>query len=220
MEQNQFEGLDEVEVEEENKEVVDTTPEYAKLLLLERDRQDYTKAVKLVEAGCFKQIKKNPDEVDFSKLEKIEIAKKYKGLYDLYRKEASSDLMFVLPLKEDNKGDEDEVKGMKPYAYDVIEIESMDEETYQAVIKAAAHNLSDAPRLFYKAGFITFFVLLGITVLFFIINMIYYSNQSVTGFNLITVSLSSISALLGFDACMVPLLCVASIQYKKYESEK
>ena len=70
MEQNQFEGLEEVEmVEVKDEEEVSSLKEYEKLLIAERDREDYVKAVTLIKYGCFSQ--KEVTEVDFSKLEKL-----------------------------------------------------------------------------------------------------------------------------------------------------
>ena len=48
----------------------------------------------------------------------------------------------------------------------------MDDETYEAVCHAAKNNLSSKVRVLYKSSFITFFVMLAITLFIFIYNLI------------------------------------------------
>ena len=130
MQQNQFDLLEEVEkdIEVDPKEVK-KLKEYEKLLILERNRKDFEKAKSLIKFGCFEQ--KNETTIDFSKLELIDTPKKYRGLYQLYRDLETMQLLFVCPLVENNKGDIDERKDLKPYAYDVIYIENMDNENIE-----------------------------------------------------------------------------------------
>ena len=133
MEKNNVEEL----LEQEMDLVVETSEpqmkEFEKLLIAERDRKDYQKAINLIKFGCFTQTEK--EAIDFNELTKVN-AKKFKGHYELYRHNETFDLYYIAELVEDNKGDVDERTDLKPYAYDVIEIESMDEETYNPI-----HNI-------------------------------------------------------------------------------
>ena len=59
--------------------------------------------------------------------------KKYKGLYQLYRNLDTLELLFICPLIENNKGSEDEREDLKPYGYDVIYLDQMDDETNKVI---------------------------------------------------------------------------------------
>ena len=164
MEQNNVEMLEEVEMDlvvEETK----TKPlaEYEKLLIAEAAREDYEKVCNLVKIGCFEQ--KEEATVDFSNLELIKTEKKYKGLYSLYRNLDTMQLMLVCPLVEDNKGDKDERTDLAPYAYDVIYVETMDNETYQMVCKAAKNNLRTFTGVLYKCAHVLYIVFLVYAVI-------------------------------------------------------
>ena len=216
MEQNQFEMLEEVDKDlEVNIPEQPELKEYEKLLLEERNRKDFEKAKNLIKAGCFNQ--KAEKSLDFSKLEKLETKKQYKGLYDLYRNIETMQLMLVCPLVEDNKNDADENKNMKPYGYDVIYIEIMDNETYDMVMHAAKNNLTNAVTVLYRASFVCFFVLLAITLYLFIYNFIYYSQSG------IQIAISSAffytADYLTGDAILLALLTLVSIRYRKYKNQ-
>ena len=113
MEQNQFEGLEEVEQEEtlipDNQKEL---KEYEKLLLAENNRELTEKAINLVNAGCFNQVEE--PVIDFSKYTRIETGRKFRGLYNLYQNNETMELVFICPLVENNKGDVDEKKNMAP----------------------------------------------------------------------------------------------------------
>ena len=183
MEQNKFEGLEEVEVSEvKTEDEVQSLKEYEKLLLAERDREDNEKALNLIKFGCFSQ--KEETTVDFSKLEKITTPKKYRGLYTLYRNLDNMQLLFIAELIENNKGDEDERKDLKPYAYDVIYLETMDEETYEAVCHAGKNNVSSLLSKLVICADVVEIVLWVLTVFMLIASAIVASG-SYTGVNII-----------------------------------
>ena len=104
MEQNHYDGLDGVEMApvkdvNESKE----PKEYEKLLKKEQHRQLLMKAINLVKFGCFEQ--KTELKVDFSRMERIDSDKKFKGLYTLYRNMDTNQLCFVAALVENKVND-------------------------------------------------------------------------------------------------------------------
>jgi len=217
MEQNQFEGLEEIEVTDvKPEEEVKGLKEYEKLLLAERDREDYEKALNLIKFGCFEQ--KQETTMDYSKLEKINNGKKYKGLYSLYRNLDTMQLLFIAELVENNKGDEDERKDMKPYAYDVIYFEQMDEETYKAVCHAGKNNVSSwLSKLVICSDVLT--ILLWVLSVVLLIGAAIAGSTSYSGFNLFTYVLINSGTLLAGAVIMVPLTVLMHIKYKKYKEQ-
>lgn len=216
MEQNQFEGLEEVEMTDVKPvEEIKELKEYEKLLIIERDRSDFEKAINMIKFGCFLQ--KEETAIDFNKLEKVNSEKKFKGLYTLYRNIETMEFVFVCPLIENNKGDVDENKAMKPYAYDVLYVETVDEETYQILCKAAKNNLRTYHSVLYKAAFITYFVSVAITLYLIIWGMIFYSQNNFFAI------LGNIFNLSGpffiIDILGLPLLLLMSIKYKKFKDQ-
>lgn len=216
MEQNQFELLDEIEKDIEPK--LDQKPElkeYEKLLLAERNRKDLEKAKDLIHFGCFEQ--KQETALNFDNLELIPAKKKYRGLYHLYRNTDTMQLLFVCPLVEDNKGDVDERKDLKPYAYDVIYLEIMDNETFQMVAKAAKNNISNKISFAYKSSLVMYFILIVFTIGYFIFNLI---TQSSSGFSTALFSALFYGASY-FTAIVIttPLIVLMMIKYKKYKAE-
>ena len=215
MEELKVEQLEEVEVEEVKPENEVKVLEYEKLLMTERNRADFQKAKNLIKYGCFEQ--KQEKEIDFEKFEQIKTEKKYRGLYTLYRSLENMQLVFVAPLVENNKGDVDENLNMKPYGYDVIYLDPVDEETYQMVKKAYVRNNITLLGVLYKASFITFIalVVLGLFVFGFI-----FANYVNTDF-LYAVSNGLQGSGIYFAGALValPLLVLMSIKYKKYKGE-
>ena len=217
MEQNQFDGLEEVELTDVKPvEEIKELKEYEKLLLEERYRADFEKAVNLIKFGCFQQ--KEETVVDFTKYEKIDNKKKYKGLYTLYRNTENMDLVFICPLIENNKGDVDENKAMKPYAYDVLYLETVDEETYQILCKAAKNNLKSSFQILYKAAFICYFVAIAITIYLIIWSLINYSKTYDFAMTVAYAFTNSASFLI-IDTLGLPLLLLMSIKYNKYKDQ-
>ena len=218
MEQNQFEGLEEVEMAEvKDVEEVNNLKEYEKLLLAERDREDFEKAVTLIKFGCFSQ--KEETAMDFSKLEKIESTKKYKGLYTLYRDLSNMQLLFIAELVEDNKGDEDERKDLKPYAYDVIYIEAMDEETYKAVVHAGRNNVSTyISKLVVVADIAE--ILITVLAVIALIGSAIVGSGSYTGFSLVVYMLINSATFLVGAALGAALLVLMHIRFNKYKAQQ
>ncbi len=218
MEQNQFDLLNEIEkdieVKEEPKKEL---KEYEKLLLLERNRKDYNKALNLIKFGCFEQ--KQEATIDFNVLERITYKKKYKGLYELYRNVDTMQLQFICPLVEDNKGDVDERKDLKPYAYDVIFLEIMDNETYEMVSKAAKNNIHNIVGFAYVSSFVLYFAHIIITLSMFIYNLIANSTQKVSFLNNLLSSVSSVVVYFISIIIAAPLLVLMMIKYRKYKAE-
>lgn len=215
MEKNEFELLEKVEEDIKPEPERIGLKEYEKLLITERNRNDLEKAKNLVKFGCFEQ--KQETEFDFTALELIPSAKKYKGLYQLYRNTETMQVMFVCPLVEDNKGDKDERKDLKPYGYDVIYLETMDEETYQMVKKAAKNNIGNAVSTAYRASFILYFVHVAFTLAYFIYNII--ANSS-SGFSAAVFSAFFYTATYFLGVIVTtPLLVLIMIKYKKYKEE-
>ena len=104
MEQNHFDGLEEVEVAPVNEVNESKEPkEYEKLLKKEEHRQLLMKAINLVKFGCFEQ--KTELKIDFSRMERIDSNKKFKGLYTLYRNIDTKQLCFVAALVENKVND-------------------------------------------------------------------------------------------------------------------
>ena len=216
MEQNNFEELESVELVEdkvvENKKEL---KEYEKLLIAEANRCDFEKAVNLVKFGCFLQ--KEEKEIDFTKLELIPSNKKFKGLYKLYRSLETMDLIFICPLVENNKGDKEEDKSMKPYAYDCIYLESMDSETYELVKKSAKNNINNKVKTLYIASFVAYFTLLAITLIGLICCCILYAEGGFLQF--LPNAMIVIGAILSGCVIALPLLVLAAIKYRSYKEQ-
>ena len=106
---------------------------------------------------------------------------------------------------------------MKPYAYDCIYIETMDEETYQMVCKAAKNNISNKITFLYRTSFIVYFILLAITAFVVIFNLIQYGN---TGFwNCIGLTCFYSASFISATVFTLPLLVLISIKYKSYKEQ-
>ncbi len=216
MEQNQFEGLEEIETENNYIPEENTKKEYEKLLGYERSREDYEKAVNLVKFGCFKQEQK--PTVDFSKLEKVNSEKKYKKSYDLFRNLETMELVFVLPLIENNKGDKDERKDLKPYAYDVITTEAMDNETYLMVCKAAKNNLRNPLLIAYKGGVIAYCIALVICLYVLVYNFVAYISGNDFFSSLALALFYSSTYIVGLIIATF-VLVIAKVKLEKYKEQ-
>lgn len=216
MEQNNFELLEEVEqdIPAAPAEKVELK-EYEKLLLAERDRKDNEKALSLIKFGCFEQ--KEEAVLDFNSLELVSTSKKFKGLYSLYRNLETMQLLFVCPLVENNKGDADERKDMKPYAYDVIYLEAMDNETFEMVAKAAKNNLRTKVSFVYKASIVMYFIYIALVV----VNSIYIFFQTISSGVLAALTSVLYNEDVYFTGLIIStiLLVLAMIKYKKYKAE-
>ena len=216
MEQNKIDELEPVEVENTVNKEEKQLKEYEKLLLAENNRELREKAETLVNIGCFNQVQ--IPVIDFNDYEHINYGNKYKGIYNLYQNKNTNELVFICPLVENNKGDVDEDRSMKPYAYDCIVTEAMDDETYEAVCHAAKNNLSSSVKVLYKSSFITFFVMLALTLFVLIYNLVTLSSSN--GFFAALAGALYYSAIFfAIDVIMLPLLVLISIKYKKYKDQ-
>ena len=214
MENNSYQGLEELEQISVDFTAPSDLKEYEKLLIAERNRVQFEQASNLVKLGCFSQ--KEETEIDFTKLTKISNGKKLKGKYDLYQNVKTLETVFVCPLIEDDK----EEGSHKAYAYDCLYVEKMDQETYEQVIKAGNNNLVTLPGVLYKAAFIVYFIMLAITLYSIIYSFITLgdsSNDYSFGYILFQV-LANASVYLLADTLMLPLLVLATI--KRRDSKK
>ena len=219
MEQNNFEELEPIEIDGKVTSEKKELKEYEKLLLAEANRKLREKSETLVEIGCFDQ--RQETVIDFNEYDHIAYGTKFKGRYSLYQKKDSMELVFICPLVENNKGAEDENKSMKPYAYDCIFVETMDDETYAAVLHAANNNLSSSVKHLYRASFACFFVILALSAFVFVYNFVSSATNS-TSFDFFSVLASALyytGMYFAIDAIMLPLLVLISIKYKKYKEQ-
>ena len=215
MEQNQFEGLEAIEQDEVKLNLKPELKEYEKLLLAEQERQLVEKARALLSYGCFEQ--KEETVLDFKILSRLE-TKKYKGKYDLYQNIETGELVWICPLIEAGD-DEDKDKVKKPYAYDCVIINKMDDETYQEVVKAANHNLRSLASVCYKGGIIGYIVLLVFTLIVLINNLIGYFDAGNAFFTAISQAINATGVFFGFDVAIAFILVLVSIKYKKFKNQ-
>ena len=221
MEQNQFEGLEDVEVQEIKPiNEIKVKKEYEKLLQLEADREDYDKAKNLINFGCFEQKEVQPTEINFANLEKLDIEKKFKGVYDLYRVVDTNQLLFVQPLVENNKAEGVDTD-MKPYAYDVLYIEEMDNDTYKKVLKAGRNNLKSLTRSLYGLSLAFLIVDFILSLFIFFAVLIYQTTVSSSTFiSAVQVSFLYSGPLIAGFIIALPLATIMRINYKRYTEGK
>ena len=181
--------------------------EFEKLLFEDFKRQECEKASLEVELGLFEQ--KEETTFDLSVYTQMS-SKKYKRLYDLYRHNETGELVYVCPLVENNEGAEDERKDMTPYAYDVLYLEYLDEETYEKVKKAGVHETSKVPTL-YVASWVAYFALIALNVAVLIFTIIQTGGFDFTTYMLVA------GAILGSLVVSTCLLTLVSIKYHNYK---
>ena len=181
--------------------------EFEKLLFEDFKRQECEKASLEVELGLFEQ--KEESSFDFSLYTKMS-SKKYKRLYDLYRKDETGELVYVCPLVENNEGADDERKDMTPYAYDVLYLEYLDEENYAKVKKAGINETSNVPTL-YVASWVAYFVLIALNIAVLIFTFIQTGGFDFTTYMLVA------GAVLGSFVVSTCLLTLVSIKYHNYK---
>lgn len=204
--QNETENLITEEKIEDKKEPV--LKEYQKLLLEDMKRKETVKALDEVKLGLFEQ--KTETEFDFSNYNSVQYGKKYKGLYTLYQNKETFELAFVCPLIENNKGDDNERTDLKPYAYDVLYLDYLDEEAYELVKKAAIHEKSRWIDVFYYMGISLYFVLLALNLIT-IVMLLTMKSQFAEYFLLC-------STLWSCQIIMTVLLPIMAIEYRKYKA--
>ena len=173
--------------------------EFEKLLLEDTKRRENEKALTELKLGLFEQ--KEEETFDFSNYTLITYGKKYKGLYDLYQNNETFELVYVCPLVENNEGAEDERKDMTPYAYEVLYLEYLDEETYEKVKKAGVHETSKVPTL-YVASWVAYFALIALNIAVLIFTIIQTGGFDFTTYMLVA---GAILGSLVVSTCLLKL---------------
>ncbi len=182
--------------------------EYQKLLLEDMKRKETMKALNEVKLGLFEQ--KEVVDFDFEQYTHVHYGKKYKGLYELYQNKETFELAFVCPLIENNKGDDNERTDLKPYAYDVLYLEKLDEEAYDLVQKAAIHEKSRIIDFFFYLSYVLYFVLLAVNLVTII--LLLTMRSQLAEYYLVCGSLWSCQVL---STILLPIL---TIEYRKYKA--
>ncbi len=174
-----------------------TKKEYEKILMREENRKKNVKASNLVKLGCFDQ--KEESTLDFSKLDKITYGKPFQKLYDLYE-DREGNLLYVYAKTEED--------GTKPYAYDVIYLETVSDEDYKKLYRA--HTFEGAS--FIKGLYITTFVLWIVSIVIACSIIIYYLASGTSFMDMLINSLSYVF----FIAIITALLAITNTSYRKY----
>ncbi|MDE7161231.1 MAG: hypothetical protein K2N65_00565, partial [Anaeroplasmataceae bacterium] len=107
-----------------------------------------------------------------------------------------------------NKGDYNERKDLAPYAYDVLYLEYLDEETYAQVKKAAVHEKSGIIDVVYFLVLACYFVYFAFTIAATICNITLVFGEL----------LLVCSSLWGCLAVFTGLMPILMIQYRKYKA--
>lgn len=171
--------------------------EYEKILIKERNRELNAKAENLVKLGCFDQYEKTT--IDFSMLDKITYDRMYRKIYDLYMDKDGN--MFYIFGKIEGENE-------KPYAYDVIAVETVTDEEYKALYKA--HTYEGAKMI--RSLYIGAFVLWAISILIFVSTFVFYLVKEFEFFDILTSSFGQIIYIAILSCC----LAMTSVSYRKY----
>lgn len=196
-----FTNTDELKVEDR------PVKEYEKLLFQDESRLKGTKALKLVKMGCFYQEKKNTNEVDFSELKKLEGAKVYKN-HELYERISDSTFFYIESECEETKDGEKKV-----FRYDVIEVDNVDDETFEKLCKAHAHEGNGLINFFYITSIVA--VIWGFIGI--IVQFIYYKVDQNDEF--VYAFFGDIASYVLFLAIACATLVVATITKKNHEEK-
>lgn len=191
--------------------------EYEKLLQENENRKNMQKALNLVKLGLFNQ--EEQAEFDFTNKELITYGKKYKGVYDLYEDQTNGDLIFVYPLVENNKSDESFEIDLKPYAFNVITLESMNNEEYLDVLKADSALKGGI----IKAAYITHFVFLILALASLLYSFGYGIYSGISGGSdfgtvILDVFLGSSTLYYLFGTIGIASFVLSTIAYRKYRN--
>ena len=128
-------------------------------------------------------------------------------------------LLFVAELVENNKGDEEERKDLKPYGYDVIFIEAMDDETYQAVLHAGRNNVSTAlSKLVIVADIAE--ILITVLAVIALIGSAIVGSTSYSGFSLVVYMLINSATFIVGATLGAALLVLMHIRFNKYKDQQ
>lgn len=186
--------LEEIEITESKSKV---KKEFEKILIRERNRKLNMKAQNLIKLGCFDQ--HDEKTVDFSRLDKITYDKPYKKLYDLYM-DKEGNLFYIFGKTEGESS--------KPYAYDVIAIETVTDEEYKELYKANTYEGAG----FIRGLFVTAFSLWVLSITISLSIFIYYI---ASGEKFIDILVSCISFIF-FIGILTCTLAITSVSYRKY----
>lgn len=181
--------------------------EFEKIILEDKKRKLMIKANDEIKLGLFEQ--KEETSFDYTLYNKMTYNKKYKGLYDLYQNKETNELLMVCPLVENNKDDYNERKDLVPYAYDILYLEYLDDETYNTVKKAAVHEKTKLIDVFHVIAVVFYFIYALLTIGF----TLYYivKSKSLTDTTLI---FGSLWAGLGVYTALLPILLMRYRQFK------
>ncbi len=196
-------------------ESVNTEPkEYQKLLFADEARLKVVKAKKLIAMGLFYQNKLKPEEINFNQLKKLEYAKKYKD-HVLYERVSDGTLFYILPLTEESK------TGSKTiYAYDVVELDNVDEATYEKLVNAHSHEGNKILSTVYVCAWV-FTVLTLIATIFSIFYLVTgEASSSGSTVNFFVALFYYNSQNLGLLAISICLLVVSIILKKNHDNNK
>lgn len=171
--------------------------EYEKILLRERNRKLNIRAQNLIKLGCFDQYEKT--SLDFSKLEKCAYEKPYKKIYELYKDE--NDNLFYVYGKVEGESN-------KPYAYDIIAIETVTDEEYNELYKA--HSFEGVGIV--KGLLISALVLLGLSILILLANVIYTLTQDYGFFDILSTLFTPFINI----AMLLSLVGILFVTYRKF----
>lgn len=188
--------------------------EYQKLLFADEARLKVVKAKKLIAMGLFYQNKLKPEEINFNQLKKLEYAKKYKD-HILYERVSDGTLFYILPLTEESK------TGSKTiYAYDVVELDNVDEATYEKLVNAHSHEGNKILSTVYVCAWV-FTVLTLIATIFSIFYLVTgEASSSGSTVNFFVALFYYNSQNLGLLAISICLLVVSIILKKNHDNNK
>lgn len=187
--------MEELHIEDSNAKV---KKEYEKILIREQNRQKNVKAQNLVKLGCFEQ--KEEKKIDFSVLDKITYEKLYQKVYDLYE-DRDGNMLYIYAKTEGEDA--------RPYAYDVIYIETVSDEEYKKLYRAASFEGAGFAHGLYLTTFILWITSIVVTLSI----IIYYVSSG--DYDFINVLINSISYIF-FIAIITALLAITDVSYRKY----
>ena len=187
--------MEEIVIEDSNNK---SKKEYEKILKRESNRQKNIKAENLVKLGFFEQ--KEEKNIDFSVLDIITYDKPFQKLYDLYE-DRDGNLLYIYAKTEGEDA--------KPYAYDVIYLETVSDEDYKKLFKA--HSYEGAK--FIKGLYITTFILWVLSIVVTLSIIVYYMASGDYGF--IDILTNSVSYLF-FISIVTALLAITNVSYRKF----
>lgn len=181
--------------------------EYQKLLFSDEARLKVVRAKELIRLGCFDQYQKKVGEVNFNDLKKLEYAKKYKD-HELYENVVDNTLYYIEILDE-----EDKEGNKKVYGYDIVEIDNVDEETFDKLLNAHKHQSSFGLNLIYTLAWV--FCFLGfISIVFASIHI------TSNGQDFFVALFQTCATPLNVFAVSLSALTVATIAKKNHDDKK